>query len=98
MIARATQIGHVGSIVYAHSHFALFEMMRRDRVATGRHSETLVELARVHQMPMFSGFGAAMAVMVALRIWIIHVPAWAICAPGSRPAANEASALMCRCS
>ena len=61
MIARATQIGHVGSTVYAHSHFALFEMMRRDRVATGRHSETLVELARVHQMPMFSGFGAAMA-------------------------------------
>ncbi len=58
MMARATQIGHVGSIVYGHSHVAALELMRLDPVAAGRHSETLVELARAHEMPMFAAYGA----------------------------------------
>ena len=58
MMARATQIGHIGTIVYGHSHFAQLEMMRRDRVAAGRHGETLVDLARAHEMPMFAAYGA----------------------------------------
>ena len=37
MMARAAKIGHVGTTVYALSHFAVFEMMRRNRVAAGRH-------------------------------------------------------------
>jgi predicted ATPase len=58
MMARATQIGHVGTIVYAHSHFAQLEMMRLDRVAVGRCSETLVGLAHANEMPMFAAYGA----------------------------------------
>ena len=61
MMARAAKIGHVGTTVYAHSHFALFEMIRRNRVAAGRHGETLVELARAHEIPMFEAFGAVFA-------------------------------------
>ena len=30
-MARATKIGHVGTAVYGHFHFAIFEMMRADR-------------------------------------------------------------------
>jgi class 3 adenylate cyclase/predicted ATPase len=58
MMARATQIGHVGTIVYAHSHFAQLEMMRLDRVAVGRCSETLVGLAHANEMPTFAAYGA----------------------------------------
>jgi predicted ATPase len=58
MMARATQIGHVGSIVYGHSHVAALELMRLDPVTAGRHSEALVELARAHEMPMFAAYGA----------------------------------------
>jgi class 3 adenylate cyclase/predicted ATPase len=47
MMARATQIGHVGSIGYGHSHIVALELMRLDPIAAGRHSETLVELARM---------------------------------------------------
>ena len=57
-MARATQIGHVGSIVYCHSHVAALELMRLNLVATGRNSETLVELARAHEIPMFAAYGA----------------------------------------
>ncbi len=61
MITRAAKIGHVGTTVYAHFHFALLEMMRRDRAAAGRHGETLVKLARAHEIPMFAAFGAVLA-------------------------------------
>ena len=61
MIARAAKIGHVGTTVYAHFHFALLEMMRRDRAAAARHGETLVKLARAHEIPMFAAFGAVLA-------------------------------------
>ncbi len=57
MMARATQIGHVGSIVYGHSHVAALELMRQNLVAAGRNSETLVELARAHEIPMFATYG-----------------------------------------
>jgi predicted ATPase len=58
MMARATQIGHVGSIVYGHSHVAALELMRLNLVAAGRNSETQVELARAHEIPMFAAYGA----------------------------------------
>jgi class 3 adenylate cyclase/predicted ATPase len=58
MMAGATQIGHVGSIVYGHTHVATLELMRLDPLAAGRHSEALVELARAHEMPMFAAYGA----------------------------------------
>jgi predicted ATPase len=58
MMARAIQIGHVGSIVYGHSHVAALELMRLNLVAAGRNSETLVELARAHEIPMFAAYGA----------------------------------------
>ena len=58
MMARATQIGHVGSIVYGYSHIAALELMRQNLVAAGRNSETLVELARAHEIPMFAAYGA----------------------------------------
>ena len=58
MMARATQIGHVGSIGYGHSHVVALELMRLDPIAAGRHSETLLELARAHEMPMFAAYGA----------------------------------------
>jgi predicted ATPase len=58
MMARATQIDHVGSIGYGHSHIVALELMRLDPIAAGRHSETLVELARAHEMPMFAAYGA----------------------------------------
>ncbi len=58
MMARTAEIGHVGTTGYALSHFALFEMMCRNRVAAGRHGETLVALARAHEIPMFAAYGA----------------------------------------
>jgi predicted ATPase len=58
MMARAAKIGHVGTTVYTHSHVALLEIMRRDRASAGQHGETLVELARAHEIPMFAAYGA----------------------------------------
>ena len=40
MMARAAKIGHVGTTVYAHSHVALLEIMRRDRAPAGQHGRS----------------------------------------------------------
>jgi predicted ATPase len=58
MVARATKIGHVGTAVYGHFHFAMFEMMRRNPAAAAPHIEALIDLARTHEMPTWAAYGS----------------------------------------
>ena len=57
MVARATKIGHVGTAVYGHFHFAMFEMMRRNPAGAAPHIEALIDLARTHAMPTWTAYG-----------------------------------------
>jgi predicted ATPase len=57
MVARATTIGHVGTAVYGHFHFAMFEMMRRNPAGAAPHIEALIDLARTHEMPTWTAYG-----------------------------------------
>ena len=50
MVARATKIGHIGTAVYGHFHFAMFEMMRRnppDAAASNLHDLEYAAIANV---------------------------------------------------
>jgi len=58
MVARATKIGHVGTAVYGHFHFAMFEMMRRNPAAAAPHIEALIDLAHTHEMPTWTAYGS----------------------------------------
>jgi predicted ATPase len=57
MVARATKIGHIGTAVYGHFHFAMFEMMRRNSAGAAPHIEALIDLARTHEMPTWTAYG-----------------------------------------
>ncbi len=57
MAVRATKIDHVGTVVYGHFHFAMFEMMRRNPAGAAPHIEALVELARTHEMQAWTAYG-----------------------------------------
>ena len=57
MVARATKIGHVGTAVYGHFHFAMFEMMRRNPAGAAPHIEALIDLAHTHAMPTWTAYG-----------------------------------------
>ena len=57
MVARATKIGHVGTAIYGHFHFAIFEMMRRNPAGAAPHIEALIDLARTHEMPTWTAYG-----------------------------------------
>ena len=57
MVARATKIGHIGTAVYGHFHFAMFEMMRRNPAGAAPHIEALIDLARTHEMPTWTAYG-----------------------------------------
>ena len=57
MVARATKIGHVGTAVYGHFHFAMFEMMHRNPAGAAPHIEALIDLARAHAMPTWTAYG-----------------------------------------
>jgi tetratricopeptide (TPR) repeat protein len=57
MVARATKIGHVGTAVYGHFHFAMFEMMHRNPVGAAPHIEALIDLAGTHAMPTWTAYG-----------------------------------------
>ena len=56
MVARATKIGHVGTAVYGHFHFAIFEMMRRNPAGAAPHIEALIDLAHAHAMPTWTSY------------------------------------------
>ena len=56
MVARATKIGHVGTAVYGHFHFAMFEMMRRNPAGAAPHIEALIDLAHTHAMPTWTSY------------------------------------------
>jgi predicted ATPase len=60
-MARATQTGHVGTIGYAHFHFAVFEMMRRSVSAAAPHIKALVDVSRAHEMGMWTAYGKFLA-------------------------------------
>ena len=57
MVARATKIGHVGTAVYGHFHFVMFEMMRRNPAGAAPHTEAIIDLARAHAMPTWTAYG-----------------------------------------
>ena len=56
MVARATKIGHIGTAVYGHFHFAMFEMMRRNPAGAAPHIEALIDLAHTHAMPTWTSY------------------------------------------
>ena len=56
MVVRATKIGHVGTAVYGHFHFAIFEMMRRNPAGAAPHIEALIDLAHAHAMPTWTSY------------------------------------------
>jgi len=58
MAARATKIGHIGTASYGHFHFAVFEMMRRNPAGAAPHIEALINLARAHEMPVWTAYGS----------------------------------------
>jgi predicted ATPase len=66
-LARAKQIGHVGTLAYAHSHFAVFEMMRRNPSGAAPHAEALVNISQAHQLPMFAAYGTVYRAWVRLQ-------------------------------
>ena len=66
-LARAKQVGHVGTLGYAHSHFAVFEMMRRNPSGTAPHAEALLNISQEHQLPMFAAYGAVYGVWARLQ-------------------------------
>jgi predicted ATPase len=57
-LARANEIGHVGTLAYVHSHVAAFEMMRWNPSGGARHAEALLDISSAHQLPMFVAYGA----------------------------------------
>jgi predicted ATPase len=57
-LARANEVGHVGTLAYVHSHGAVFEMMRWNPSGLARHTEALLDTSRAHQLPMFAAYGA----------------------------------------
>ena len=57
MVVRATKIGHIGTAVYGHFHFAMFEMTRRNPAGAAPHIEALIDLARTHEMPTWTAYG-----------------------------------------
>jgi hypothetical protein len=57
-LARANEVGHVGTLAYVHSHGAVFEMMRWNPSGLARHAEALLDTSRAHQLPMFAAYGA----------------------------------------
>jgi predicted ATPase len=57
MAVRPARIGHVGTTVYAHFHFAVFEMMRRNPAGAAPHVEALIDISHAHEMPMWDAYG-----------------------------------------
>jgi predicted ATPase len=57
-LARVKLVNHVGTTVYAHNGSALLALWRRDTVKVGFYTETVVELSRTHNLPMFAAWGA----------------------------------------
>jgi len=57
MIIRATQTGHIPTIVYGHLHKAVFELMTHDPARAVSHIETFAQLARDNEMPMYVLYG-----------------------------------------
>ena len=82
-LARAKQIGHVGTLAYAHSHFAVFEMMRRNPSGAAPHAEALVNTSQAHQLPMFAAYGTV------YRAWVRLQSAASEVAPAEMRAAIE---------
>ena len=66
-MARASEIGHVGTLAYVHSHFAVFEMMRRNPPGVAPHAEALLDLSRANQLPMFAAYGAVYSAWARLQ-------------------------------
>ena len=60
-MTRAMRTGHVGTIGYAHFHFAVFEMLRRSISASAAHIEALVNVSRTHEMEMWTAYGKFLA-------------------------------------
>jgi predicted ATPase len=60
-MARAMRTGHVGTIGYAHFHFAVFEMLRRSDSASAASIETFVDVSRAHEMEMWTAYGKFLA-------------------------------------
>ena len=61
MVARAARTGHPGTAVYAHFHFAVFEMMRRSFTGATPHIEALVKISQAHEMGMWTAYGRILA-------------------------------------
>ena len=61
MVARAARTGHPGTAVYAHFHFAVFEMMRRSFTGATPHIEALVKISQAHEMGMWTAYGKILA-------------------------------------
>ena len=59
-MGRASEIGHVGTLAYVHSHVAVFEMMRRNPPGVAPHAEALLDLSRANQLPMFAAYGKSL--------------------------------------
>jgi tetratricopeptide (TPR) repeat protein len=57
MVLRAKQIGHVPTLVYAHSVICIFEAVRRASRQALIHSEATLVLAREHEMPLYLAIG-----------------------------------------
>jgi predicted ATPase len=61
MVTRAARTGHPGTAVYAHFHFAVFEMMRRSFTGATPHIEALVKISQAHEMGMWTAYGRILA-------------------------------------
>src|SRR4029079_13394457 len=66
-LARANEIGHVGTLAYVQSHAAVFETMRWNPSGAVRHAEALIDISRAHQLPMFAAYGAVYQVWGRLQ-------------------------------
>ena len=57
MVLRAKQIGHVPTLVYAHSVICIFEAVRRASRQALTHADATLVLAREHEMPLYLAIG-----------------------------------------
>src|SRR5262249_47150546 len=57
-LTRAKQVNHVGTTVYSHNGCALLALWRKDAAGVKFYTETVVELSRTHNLPMFAAWGA----------------------------------------
>jgi class 3 adenylate cyclase/predicted ATPase len=57
-LARVKQVNHVGTTVYALNGSAVLALWRKDAAGVKFYTETVVELSRTHNLPMFAAWGA----------------------------------------